>query len=115
METKHNDQTNAAANDFSHIKEFVLDQIESTIDWRKEKADEFDDYRNLTCADNLQELHQKLSELPETHEFFRAVYEMKSNYDYFINFLGQFGFHGELCPNWFLQHIIELVQEEKEV
>lgn len=60
------------------INEIIGFQVESTAEWRRQKAEQFpDDSRNLTAAEELERLAQEISEL-EGSEIHRRIDELNN-------------------------------------
>jgi len=78
-------------------KDFLLLQIENTIEWRTRKAIENPgDRRNLTCAIALEEAANLIELIPENHCLFTVLSDVDS--ETLSNFLGRWGFFNKVTP-----------------
>jgi hypothetical protein len=115
-----------------YLMEIIGYQVESTADWRREKARQFrDDDRNLRAAKELDELASGIGQIPESDSIYAQVVERHETFiglgdDAFSAFerlnedvsaeLRSIGFHGgyesaHSFLEWYSERLQEAVDE----
>ncbi len=91
-----------------HIKELLVNKIEGTALFRKEKSEQYpDDDRNHKSAEQLEKLKKHVETLPADHPLFKAFQNHdESESEYFDFFLFRFGFDREGDPESFVNWVV---------
>jgi hypothetical protein len=63
--------------DGAHVKECLINEIECSAEWRREKAAEYpDDRRNEACASALERLAVEMRALSDAHPLLARLYHL---------------------------------------
>ena len=100
------------------LKDFLVDKIEGTSDWRAMKANEYpEDTRNERASAELAALAKHVKALPANHRLFKVIFEAVKEDALDLpeaeeenNLIRRYGFHGPEDVDSFVEELISIYE-----